>query len=323
MPIDDEEKKSEKNEKKDFWDMAKIVGSFFTAVVIAFATVFGSIFIPREISRQSLESQKIIELSQLVPQLYDSTRALKPTVIAMASYGAPAVDFLLLALDNATECKNDSMVNAIIATMKYMDNDSKKEIQVRLKMEINQLNDKKLVPHNLKYISNIIEILSSSALDGESMRILARYFSKVSIFNDNKYELQKLNGLVLRAIADNNYPIHRLKLTNLDFEDEKLRGIDFGNADLTSTNMSNCDIIGCDFEGATLDSCSLYGAKFFHGYEDSLEILNTFRNFAKSRWERAELDDEIVELLEEIKRDDNINEELLQLAINIRDASIQ
>lgn len=322
MPNDGKEKKAKKNEDKDFWDIAKIAGSFFTAVVIAFATVFGSIFIPREISRQSLESQKIIELSQLVPQLYDSTLALKPTVIAMASYGAPAVDFLLLALDNATECKNDSMVSTIVSTMKYMDNDSKKEIQTRLKMEINQLNDKKLVPHNLKYISNIIEILSSSTLDGESMRILASYFYKVSGFNENEYELLKLNGLVLRTMSDNDYPIHRLHLTNLDFEDEKLRSIDFRNADLTNTNMSNCDIIGCDFQGAVLDSCSLYGAKFFHGYEDSLQILNTFRNFAESHWERAALDDEVIELLQEIKRNDNINDELLQLAIEIRDAGI-
>lgn len=304
---------------KDSWEKAKIIGSFFTGIVIASATIFGSIFIPRELSEQSLESQKIIELSKLVPQLYDSTIALSPTVIAMASYGAPAVDFLLLALDNATEIKNESLVNTIISTMKYMDNESKKEIQSKLELEISQLNDAKVDPSNIKYIRHIIEILSSSKLDYESKRILSKYFSIISDFIANQYEFQQLNGLILKALADNKYPIHSLRLTNIDFENENLSGIDFSRSDLRGANFMYCDLIDCKFDGATLDSCFFYGARFFYGYEDSLIILNRFKTLANSFWENASLDDPIINLLKELNKEDREEIRLLELAQSVKE----
>lgn len=295
------------------WEKAKIIGNLSTALILAAATIIGSTYIPNKINRNSLESQKIIQLSQLVPQLYDSSATLRSSIIAMASYGAPAVSFLLLVLDDATENEKDNIIKDITSTMKYMDRDAKKEIQAKLEMEIEQLNQRRLA-HNVEYIGHIVRILTSSRLDYESLRILEKYFSIVSEFTVNQHKLQGLNGIVLRALSDNDHAISRLRLERLDFEDQDLKGIDFTNANLKNANLRDSRLYDCTFTGAILDSCDLRGAKFCPGYEDSPSILGTFRKFAKSNWREAIMDSTAYDILIELDNKPQDAERLLALA---------
>jgi hypothetical protein len=293
------------------WKKAKIIGNLSIAFILAAATIIGSTYIPNKINRNSLESQKIIQLSQLVPQLYDSSVALRPSIIAMASYGAPAVSFLLLVLDDATENEKDNIIKDITSTMKYMDRDAKKEIQAKLEMEIEQLNQRRLA-HNVEYIGHIVRILTSSRLDYESLRILEKYFNVVSEFTDNRYKLQGLNGCVIRALSDNDHAISRLRLDGLDFEDQDLKGIDFTNANLKNANLRDSRLYDCIFTGAILDSCDLRGAKFCPGYEDSPSILRTFRKFAESNWREAIMDSTVYDILIEL---DNKPQDTMRLLV--------
>ena len=295
------------------WEKVKILGNLSIAFILAAATIIGSTYIPNKINRNSLESQKIIQLSELVPQLYDTSAALRPSIIAMASYGAPAVSFLLLALDDATENESRDMIEAITSTMKYMDRDARKEIQAKLEMEIDQLNQRKLA-HNVEYIGHIVRILTSSRLDDESLRILEKYFSIVSEFTVNRHELQELNAIVLRALSDNGHAISRLRLEGLDFEDQDLKGIDFTNANLEYANLRDSKLYDCTFTGAILDSCDLRGAKFCPGCEDGPSILRTIRIYAKSNWREAKMNSTAYDILEELDNYPQDAERLLALA---------
>lgn len=306
------------NEKKDKWEKAKIIGSVSTAVILAFAAIMGSIFVPDKINKHSLESEKIIQLSALVPQLYDSTTALRPSIIAMASYGAPAVSFLLLVLDDATVSGRDDMINTITSTMKYMDRDAKKEIQTKLEMEIEQLNQRKLA-HNVEYIGHIVRILTSSRLDDESLRILEKYFSIVSEFTVNQHKLQKLNGIVLRALSDNGHAISRLRLEGLDFEDQDLKGIDFTNANLKNANLRGCKLYNCTFTGAILDSCDLRGAKFCPGCEDGPSILRAISIYVNSNWREAKMNSTAYDILIALDNKPQDAERLHALADALKD----
>ena len=300
------------------WEKAKILGGVSTAVILAFAAIMGSIFIPDKINKHSLEAQWINELSRLVPQLYDSSAASRPSVMAMTSYGAPAVPFLLLVLDEATENESRDMIKAITSAMKYMDRDAKKEIQAKLEMEIEQLNQRRLA-HNVEYIGHIVRILTSSRLDDESLRILEKYFSIVSKFTVNQHELQSLNRIVLRSLSDNGHAISRLRLEGLDFEDQDLKGIYFTNANLKNANLRDSKLYDCTFTGAVLDSCDLRGAEFFPGYEDSRSILGTFRKFAKSHWREAIMDSTVYDILIELDKDPQNTEKLLAIAGDIKE----
>jgi hypothetical protein len=307
-------RKTGEKEKKDLWDKARILGSIFTAFLIAFGAIMGSIFIPDKINRNSLESQKIIQLSGLVPQLYDTTKALHPTIIAMASYGAPAVSFLLLALDDAIENEKTELINTIISTMKYMDNDSKNEICERFKLEIDQLDERSLTEHNLQYIGYLVSILECPRLGDKSKGILKNYFSVVSDFKGAQYKLKELNGVMLKALFKNGFTISELKLDSLNFAEQDLRNINFSNASLIHTNLKGTKLYDCDFSNAILDSCILYEAEFFKTNKDTLIILNIFENFKKSHWKKAKLDNDILSILVKLEKEPPNQDELLELA---------
>jgi len=275
--------KRDDEKKKDGWDKFQIIGSLSTAAVLAVATYLGTTIIPEKINKQSLESQKIIKLSELVPQLY-GPKPPRPIVIAMASYGAPAVPFLLRSLNDATE--NDTtkettdFIEAITSTMKYLDEAAKNEVKARLKFEIDRLSEQHLT-HNVNFIGHIVSILSASPMDCETLDILEEYFSIVSEFKDNKEDLKELNAKILRALFDNGFPIAKLKLAGIDFEAQDLNGIDFSNTNLRDTNLIECIITDCSFEGANLENCDLTGVDF-----DSTNI----HSIAKTNWQQAIVD---------------------------------
>lgn len=301
------------------WEKAKIIGSVSTAVILAFAAIMGSIFVPDKINQHSLEAQWINELSQLVPQLYDSSAALRPSVIAMASYGVPAVPLLLIVLEDAIYMRNDYMKNTIVSTMKYMDDGSKKEVQTRLEMEIEQLDQRNLESCNLRLIEQMVSILQWPRLFEGSSPTLERYFSVVSKFTDNEDQLKELNSIVLRALSDNGFDISRLQLQGVDFEGQDLREIDFTNADLKNTVLIESELDDCKFAGAILDSCNMSGAFFFAGYEDKLSILNTFKELAKSNWRNAILDPYVYDFLRELDKNPQNTEKLTSMADDIKE----
>lgn len=301
------------------WEKAKIIGNLSIAFILAAATILGSTYIPNKINKHSLEAQWINELSQLVPRLYDSSAVVRPSVIAMASYGVPAVPLLLLVLEDAICMGNNDMIKTIVSTMKYMDDDSKKEVRTRLEMEIVQLDQRNLEPYNLRLIGQMVSILQWPRLFDGSSPILERYFSIVSKFTENKIQLPELNRIVLKALSDNGFNISRLQLQGLDFSRKDLSGIDFRNTRLKNTILIESEIDGCKFEGAILESCNMSGAFFFTGHEDTLTILNTFEELAKSNWRNATLDTPVYNILRELDKDPRNIEKLRAMAGDIKE----
>ncbi len=292
-----------KQAKKDWWDRARIIGNFMTAGVIAIAAYVGSTIIPEAINRRSLESQKIIKLSDLVPKLYTvENDQVKASVIAMSSYGTPAVPFLLLILKDAIETENDTLTRAIISSIGYMETDATNRVKAELKSEISLLSEFRLL-RNVDYIRNLISSLVEASFDENMEQILEECFSVVSRFEANKEKLKELNKVALKALSDNGFLINQLPLKGLSFTGQDLSRIDFTNADLQDTNLGGCIIIGSKFGAADLKSCNLRGATFYSRRDRREKVLNIFRNFLAARnWREAYLDPNVKALLIELSR---------------------
>jgi len=314
-------KKSKENSGKDIWDKLKIAGGFSTAFIVAFGAIIGSVYIPDKISQHSLRSEKIIELSALVPQLYDSSKAIRPTAIAMASYGEPAISFLLLALDDAIDNNNSKMKDAIVSAMKFMDAESKGEIISRLEIEMAQLDHPALSPLCIERIKCMVEILGWPRFDEKSVEILKQYFVTISRFPDIGYRFKDLNGAILRQLSNCHFPISELELRGVDLTKQDLKEIDFSNADLTKSNFWLANLYQCNFKGAILDSCDLRKAQFFTNVDDSAFVLGIFTRLAQSDWESAFLDSTVSDILYELELRPSDTLRLLELStIAIEDA---
>ncbi len=277
---------------KDYWDKFQILSSFSTAVVLAIATYIGSTVIPEKINQKSNESQKIIELSKLVPQVYgaynDSTEV-RPLIIAVASYGVPAVSYLLRLLDVAIQNGDEEIADAITETMKNMNEDAKNQIGVRLKSEIERLKPLYL-SYNVEFIGRIVDIFSVPNLNRELQRILERYIVVVASFEINQREMRELNAKVVQALAYNEFPLFRLNpnLAGLNFEGTNLIDIDFLDVDLSNSVFSDCTIEMSNFDGVNLSFCKLTGTQFDSTSSYSISTTN---------WTEAILDEELEVLL--------------------------
>ncbi|MCP4582242.1 MAG: pentapeptide repeat-containing protein [candidate division Zixibacteria bacterium] len=304
---------------KDSLDKLKIIVNLAVTVVLAGATIMGSIVIPEYISRQSLKSQKIIQLSELVPELYDtdSTTTVRPKIIAMTSYGAPAVPFLLLVMYDATTNEDSEMIQSIVSAMKYMDNESKAEVEKKLEFEVDQLAEYRLA-ENIEYIGYMIDILTALPLSATSQRVLAKYFSIVSTFEVNQPILGELNIKILKALSSNGYPVSRLKLRGLDFETGDLSGVDFRRADLTAVNLTECNLANCDFTDALLSSCNLAGVRFYNDNDNTQQTFSVFKNLASSDWQNAIFDPAIRDILKETENETQDQEKIISLIENLR-----
>ncbi|MEE9444011.1 MAG: pentapeptide repeat-containing protein [candidate division Zixibacteria bacterium] len=305
---------------RDWLGILAIVGRLLIATVLAIATYLGATVIPETINRQSLESQKIIHLSELVPKLYsDSTAAnRKPILISMASHGVPAVPFLLLALEDANENDDTELIQGVISAMKYMDDNARNEINSKLGLEISQLREDNL-GKNVHFMCYIIDILDTWQSNETTQSLLERYFIKVSVIDKNKRKLKELNGTVLNALAKIGTMTSRLPLAALDFEGQDLSGIDFSQADLSQSNLANCKLTDCTFEGTILDLCNLEGATFFLRQHDSHQVLGIFKNLSKAQWQNAYLDSTVCELLSELTKENGREATIFELTKTLMD----
>jgi hypothetical protein len=305
---------------RDWLGILDKVGRLLIALVLAIATYLGATVIPKTINRHSLESQKIIQLSQLFPRLYaDSTGIIsKPILISMASYGVPAVPFFLLALEDASENDDTELIEGVVLAMKYMDDEARNEINAKLEMEINQLREDNL-GSNVDFICHITDILNTWQLNKTTQKLMESYFTRVSLIVKNKTMLNKLNGKILDALAKNGSKTSRLPLAALDFEGQDLSGIDFSHADLSRSNLANCKLTDCIFEGAILDSCNLGGAVFLLKQHDSLQVISIFGNLSRAQWQNAYLDSTVRELLSELAKKNGREATIFELTKTLMD----
>ncbi|MFX0141657.1 MAG: pentapeptide repeat-containing protein [Candidatus Hodarchaeota archaeon] len=309
-------KKKIGEKSKDTWDKAKIFGSVVSGVILAVVAIFGSIFIPKSINRQSLESVQLRELSNLIPNLYiDSLGTRSSSIIAMSSYGSSAVPILLMSLESAIKQEHEDLAEAIRTSIGYIGEDAKKTIIAKLAFEISILSELSASTHKPHYIGELISILIDLGIEkisflekilgmkNDLIDILREYFTKANKFKENKTMLNELNAIALQAVSKSHYPVSKLTLSNLNFDHQNLEGISFENANLVGSSFFDCNLVSCNFRNAYLDSCIFTDAMFFYGDFDHNRIIEILKGFLKVKWETEPfIDLEIQDVINELKK---------------------
>ncbi len=320
---------------KSWWDKLETLSKLAIAVILAVATIVSTVHLPKIfhaqsletqklINEQALETQKIMRLSELIGDLYRSPAQYEPGVIAMTSHGAPAVHFLLLALDHSVRTNNDDLSETITSAMRYMDRPARAEVIATLEMETERLSEQHL-GSNVMYIDRMATILGSSPLEPEADRALVTYLSKVRQFQQSQLndDLAHCNTNVLTVLAKSTGPLSERPLSGLSFRDDAdkndLRNIDFSDCDLTGCSFAACDLVGCNFDGAVLDNCKMKTALLIVGDEENEVIAEVFRAIATgARWQSATWDRDEHGLLVELHQPEPSPERLASLVRQVK-----
>ena len=330
-----------KGEKKDFWDRFKIFGGAGSALILAVVAIFGSIFIPKSINEQSLETTQISQLSQFIPKLYGNDNEVRAAIIGMSLYGAPAVPSLLTLMQQLNLHLDENEPKTAI--YKKMTNqkelarfaivnigkDAKEELSRKINYELATLSEYTSSSVKTRYLTDIFTMLTEIGIDKHWLsffgfttnieRSLEGYFIKISKFTSNRDNLNHLNGAVIKALSSVDYPLKNLNLKNLFLNNQDLGYTDFTDTDLSNSKFQESYLMNSKFKNANLNSADFRNAFFVLGSEKSDDVLKFFTNFSEAKWQDAKFDHKVKNLLTEIEKGLLDEAALLVLAGKMRD----